>query len=568
MTAPKDARRCAIYTRKSSEEGLEQEFNSLDAQREACAAYIASQKHEGWVEIETAYDDGGFSGGTMERPGLKQLLNDIEAGHIDVVVVYKVDRLSRALSDFAKMVEIFDTHDVSFVSVTQQFNTTSSMGRLTLNVLLSFAQFEREVTGERIRDKFAASKKKGIWMGGNVPLGFDVVDRKLMVNKPEAETVRHIFRRYLALGNVRKLKSELDDHGFRSKVRTSAKGRVSGGKPFARGALYTILQNKHYIGFITHKDQAYPGDHDAIVDEELWNQVQNLLTKNGINQKHKTCAKEPSLLCGLLFDEHDNRFSPSHAVKNKKRYRYYVNQAYLQNKKAPLNAIKRIPAHEIEKCVIEQLLRVVSEPDTLSAGFNLNGDHTGFPTNHISWDDIQTGWRELEPAHQRKLIHNSVDKIVLRDGSIDIEIAKQGFTQLFNTLSDVQIPQDFGDQTFTRKLKASLKKCRWESKLIIDVPDNQVRSPEFNEALIKTIAQTYAWRQMLLNGEVSSIRQLADAVGSTEKFVSRRLKFAYLSPEIVTAILNGSQPPELTIGRLENGFSKDWEIQKQQLGFA
>src|SRR6202521_3626390 len=266
--------RCAIYTRKSSEEGLEQEFNSLHAQREACEAFIKSQRHEGWVCLPDGYDDGGLSGATMERPALQQLLAEIRAGRVDIVDVYKVDRLTRSLADFSKIVEVLDARGVSFVSVTQQFNTTSSMGRLTLNVLLSFAQFEREVTGERIRDKIAASKKKGMWMGGNPPLGYDARDRKLLVNEAEAETVRHIFRRYAELGSVRLLKEELEAQAILSKARLSASGRSWGGNPFARGALYLMLQNRIYLGEIVHKKQHYAGEHAPIIDRDLWEQVQ------------------------------------------------------------------------------------------------------------------------------------------------------------------------------------------------------------------------------------------------------------------------------------------------------
>src|ERR1700704_6123996 len=302
--------RCAVYTRKSSEEGLEQEFNSLHAQREACEAFIRSQRHEGWSCLPQGYDDGGRSGGNLERPALQQLLAEIREGKVDVVVVYKIDRLTRSLADFAKIVEIFDAKGVSFVSVTQQFNTTTSMGRLTLNVLLSFAQFEREVTGERIRDKIAASKKKGMWMGGMPPLGYRASDHKLIVIDSEAETVRHIFRRYAALGSVRLLQEELEAQGIRSKRWTSTTGRRWGGKPIVRGALYRMLQNRIYRGEIVHKDQHYSGEHTPIVDEALWGDVQTKLDTNAVERRSGATTKNASLLAGLLFDGQGHRMTP------------------------------------------------------------------------------------------------------------------------------------------------------------------------------------------------------------------------------------------------------------------
>ena len=295
--------RCAIYTRKSSEEGLEQEFNSLHAQREACEAFVKSQAGEGWRLIKTAYDDGGLSGATMERPALQRLMTAIKQGLINVVVVYKVDRLTRSLADFVKLVEAFDAHGVSFVSVTQQFNTTTSMGRLTLNVLLSFAQFEREVTGERIRDKIAASKRKGMWMGGLVPLGYDVRDRHLVVNQAEAAAVREIFRCYQELGNVRLLKAELDQRGLRSKVRVANNGVQSGGHSFYRGALYTVLRNPIYIGQIRHKGFCHPGQHEAIVELDSWEQAQTLLSAHRIHGRAPSTKSAPSPLAARLFDE-------------------------------------------------------------------------------------------------------------------------------------------------------------------------------------------------------------------------------------------------------------------------
>ncbi len=320
---------CAIYTRKSSDEGLEKEFNSLDAQREACAAYVLSQKHAGWAALPDLYDDGGLSGGTMERPALQRLLGDITSGKVQIVVVYKVDRLTRSLADFAKIVDVLDSHGASFVSVTQSFNTTTSMGRLTLNMLLSFAQFEREIAGERIRDKIAASKAKGMWMGGNVPLGYDVKERKLIVNQAEAETVRMIFRRYAELGSVRLLAEELSGLGIVSKRREGAGGVLAGGNRFSRGALYTLLQNPIYRGEIGHQGKVYPGQHEAIVEAEHWKLVQDKLAGNRQARALGATAEEPSLLAGLIVDGEGHRMTPTHAVKKGRRYRYYVSTALI-----------------------------------------------------------------------------------------------------------------------------------------------------------------------------------------------------------------------------------------------
>ena len=344
-------RRCAVYTRKSSEEGLEQDFNSLHAQREACEAFIKSQQGEGWRLVKTAYDDGGVSGGTMERPALQRLLEDIRHGLIDVVVVYKVDRLTRSLADFAKMVEVFDAQGVSFVAVTQQFNTTTSMGRLTLNVLLSFAQFEREVTGERIRDKIAASKRKGIWMGGCPAIGYDVLDRRLVVNQAEATTVRQIYPRYLEVGSVPKLKKDLDRDGVVSKIRVSRKGIRSGGRSFSRGALYELLSNPIYIGEIRHKQERYPGQHEAILERELWEKVQQRLLDRAARTPEPQTKAPPSPLAGKVFDETGEPLYAQGAVRRGRRYRYYVSRALVRGSTAEGQRGWRVPGPELERAV-------------------------------------------------------------------------------------------------------------------------------------------------------------------------------------------------------------------------
>jgi site-specific DNA recombinase len=367
-------KRCAIYTRKSSEEGLEQEFNSLAAQCEACEAFIRSQRNEGWVLVRTRYDDGGFSGGNIERPALQDLLGDIRAGRIDTVVVYKVDRLTRSLADFARLVELFDAEGVSFVSVTQQFNTTSSMGRLTLNVLLSFAQFEREVTGERIRDKIAASKKKGMWMGGNVPLGYDASERTLVINPAEAETVRRIFALYGELGCVRRVKEEADRLGLRTKYTRTGNGTERGGKPFSRGHLYTLLSNPIYTGRIAHRGELHPGQQPALIDDESWSAVRDQLAANTSNHRRRAKAAEPSLLAGLLVDARGGeRLTPSHAVKKGRRYRYYVSAALITDAGTDRAQGWWLAAREIEEAVIRILADALTSPARLVERFGAAG---------------------------------------------------------------------------------------------------------------------------------------------------------------------------------------------------
>ena len=395
--------RCAIYTRKSSDEGLEQEFNSLDAQREACEAYIVSQRHAGWIALPDMYDDGGLSGGTMERPALQRLLADIRASKVQIIVVYKVDRLTRSLAGFAKIVDVLDAHGASFVSVTQQFNTTTSMGRLTLNMLLSFAQFEREIAGERIRDKIAASKRKGMWMGGNVPLGYDVKDRKLIVNLREAESVRAIFQRYAELGSVSLLKAELDRLGVVSKRRAGAGGCLAGGKPFSRGALYLLLQNRIYRGEITHQDVAYPGQHDAIIDEELWRIVQDRLATNRRERLLAAGAEAPSLLAGLIFDADGARMTPTHAAKGEKRYRYYVSASLLTGGRVANSSGIRVPAGDIEGLVLDRLRQLMASRSELGAALApLDLDAASFDAALNKASDLSRQWLTLTPNRHRR----------------------------------------------------------------------------------------------------------------------------------------------------------------------
>src|SRR5258708_4756420 len=414
-------RRCAIYTRKSSEEGLEQEFNSLHAQREACEAFIKGEAGEDWRLIRTHYDDGGLSGAAMERPALQRLMADIDKGLVDAVVVYKVDRLSRSLTGFAKMVEVFDARGVSFVAVTQQFNTTTSMGRLTLNVLLSFAQFEREVTGERIRDKIAASKKKGMWMGGLIPLGYDVLDRRLAVNQPEAETVRGIFRRYLELGSVRLLMEDLNRRGIRSKVRVAKNGKQSGGNPFFRGALYALLSNPIYIGVIRHKGVHHPGLHESILDRELWDATQLLLRSRSVNHAPRARKSAPSPLTSKLFDESGQSLTPSHAVKGERRYRYYVSRNLIKGTANLTQRGWRLPAPEIERTVASAAYTLLGdEPASATAAHAI-----GLAENQLpSMFSVAAVWmkRLQSDVEAGSALHTLINPVDLLDTRIRVSV--------------------------------------------------------------------------------------------------------------------------------------------------
>ena len=425
--------RCAIYTRKSSEEGLDMEFNSLDAQREACAAYVASQKPEGWVELADRYDDGGVSGGTLERPALKRLLGDIEEDHADVVVVYKIDRLSRSLMDFAKLVEVFDRKGVTFVSVTQSFNTTTSMGRLTLNVLLSFAQFEREVIGERIRDKVAASRKRGMWMGGFVPLGYRVENRKLVIEEKEAATVRMIFERFLKLGSATLLARALNTEGVTTRR----------GKPVDKGFLYKTLNNRVYIGLAVHKGTAYPGEHQAIISQDLWNRVHGILRESPRIRGRRTCTTEPALLKGLIFGPTGCAMSPTFTRKGGRLYRYYVSQSVL--KLGPETCpVRRVAAAEIETAVIDQLRGLLRAPEmivrTWLASRQIDaGVEEAVVRKAIA--DFEPLWDELFPAEQARIVQLLIERVDVSIDGVAIRLRTSGIASLVADLRAVAAPK-------------------------------------------------------------------------------------------------------------------------------
>ena len=565
--------RCAIYTRKSSEEGLEQDFNSLDAQREACEAFIASQKREGWTLVGEMYDDGGFSGATMDRPAFQRLLSDVSTGKIDVVVVYKVDRLTRSLSDFAKIVDIFDKHAVSFVSVTQQFNTTSSMGRLTLNILLSFAQFEREVTGERIRDKIAASKKKGMWMGGQPSLGYDVKDRKLIVNATEAETVRHIFRRYVELKSVRELTEDLDGAGIVSKVRTASDGSLYGGRPIARGALYLMLQNRIYRGEIVHKGKSYPGEHEAIVDETLWNNVQAILAQNRVERANGTPGHGPNLLTGILFDAQGGRMSPTHANNRGTRYRYYISRSLLKGSAKAKAQGQRIPAVALESLVVRRIRGWLTDP----AGVLQAIQHATF--------DAVTQKRLVERARDfvkqdhdlgieglRAFMRSSIVRVQVYADRIDIMLDQYQVCRCLDETAKQNEPIDNAQPEANRlvstvSIPARLKRTGKEMRIILSngsdpsVPDS---------GLVRLLVRANAIRDQLLADQSLTFEDITKSEGVVPSYATRLFRLTILAPDIVSAILSGRHPPELTARRLmdDTRLPLDWNEQRRRLGFA
>jgi len=570
---PAKRMRCAIYTRKSSEEGLEQAFNSLDAQREACAAFILSQKHEGWTVLRTLYDDGGFSGGTMDRPALQRLLGDISAGKVDVVVVYKIDRLTRSLFDFAKIVEAFDAQGVSFVSITQQFNTTTSMGRLTLNVLLSFAQFEREVAGERIRDKIAASKKRGMWMGGLPSLGYDVKNRKLVVNEEEAQTVLHMFRWYVELRSVRALQAELDAAEIRSKRRTLANGTPYGGQKLSRGALYLLLQNRIYRGEITHKGNAYPGEHPAIVDQALWDRVQAILAENRVDREVGSYAKQPSLLAGLAFDETGERLTPSHAVKKGTRYRYYVSRSLIIGTARNQSNGRRIPAANLESLVINRLRTFLADEGAiLDAIRDEHGDGAGQNRLIGRGREIAEELVTIAPDQIRAMLMTLISRVEVKPDRIEINIRAGRLIELLGaqcfkpTTQQVKSDKE-SENVLTLTVRARLQRVGREMRLLVNNGDEQA-TPD--PGLLRIIARAHDIQERLVQNTDLTVHIIAHQERVSANYVYRLLRLPCLAPDIVTAIVDGKNPPQLTakkLMRLTPQIPVDWAEQRKLLGY-
>ncbi len=534
--------RCAIYTRKSSEEGLEQDFNSLHAQREACAAYVLSQASEGWTLLPADYDDGGLSGGTLERPALQRLLADIVAGKIDIVVVYKVDRLTRSLLDFAKLVEAFDAAGTSFVSVTQSFNTTTSMGRLTLNMLLSFAQFEREVTAERIRDKISASKARGMWMGGNPPLGYRPDRRSLEIVPEHADLVRDLFQRYLAIGNVRLLTQQLDAEGIRVPLRSSLTGRKMGGGLFTRGQIYKILSNPISLGEIHHKGRVYDGKHEAIIDRELWDQVQARLADNTQGQQRGATAKSPSLLAGRVFDETGESLVASHACKGKQRYRYYVSRALQHEAGAGAPDSNqpqiRMPALELEKAVAEGVARLFDDPLDLASQGSIELRPDMMTRLQTSAQRAATKLRKRDRNCMRALV---VQVIVERE-RIEVEIDAAAIAEMLGVA-----PSPASPESISIIIDASIRRTGLAVKLVHDNGRAAVSAPQEHLIRLLTKARTW-WSEMQESGMTA--KQLGARHGVTGTYIGRVVRLNFLAPSIAESILAGNQPARLDAKRL------------------
>ena len=559
--------RCAIYTRKSTDEGLQQEFNSLDAQREACVAYIASQVGLGWKLVPDHYDDGGISGGTMERPALQRLLADIGGGKVDVVVVYKIDRLTRSLMDFARIVEIFDRHNASFVSVTQQFNTTTSMGRLTLNVLLSFAQFEREVTAERIRDKIAASKKKGMWMGGTVPFGYRVENRKLVIDDAAAAEVRVLFRRYLELGSVPALARELNDAGKLSLLHSdTGQGRRRRLTTVGRGKLYYMLSNPIYTGRIRHGGDIYTGEHEPIIEDGIFKTVQDRMAEQAPRERGVPVQRDIHLLNGLLFDETGDRLTPIHASKAGKRYRYYIS-GRLKAGRSENGDGWRIPASEIEAIVRRQLKDIFRDQAQLSAWMQEAG-HTarielGLLKAKQASDDIEAAAPPSQDMHT--IIHMAVRRIDLTANLISLTIDRRAVANWLAGAPTTTDDDGSGDLHIV-ELPLQIRQRGVERRLVIDGQSSSL--PRRDQSLIDMVARSHAYIEALTDGQQPGRKDIAMRFGVHPEDVSRLLPLAFLSPRIVEAILSGQQPADLTARHLVRNIELPvgWAEQCEMLG--
>lgn len=534
--------RCAIYTRKSSEDGLEQDFNSLDAQREACEAYIASQKHEGWELLPDHYDDGGISGGHLDRPALQRLMQAADEKRVDQIVVYKIDRLTRSLADFAKLVDRLDAAGTSFVSVTQSFNTATSMGRLTLNMLLSFAQFEREVTAERIRDKIAASKRKGMWMGGSVPIGYQPDGRTLKVDENEATTIRTLYDLYLKHGTLREVKERAKQLDLRSRCRNRAGGRISGGKHFDRGHLQHILSNPVYAGRIRHKQQVYEGQHPAIIDPEIWDTVQDMLQGRASIARGSGKKATTSLLAGMLFDETGDRLTPSHSRKNGRRLRYYISHRLVKDRRRKHPGAWRLPAEQVERLLTDLVAQHLGRPDAASSMIQ-----------KASAAEIVSAVEKLKDLTQTQACLALVERADLRPGLVTVQLSAAVLEKQLGCQSE-QINQ----RELLIKAPFQMRRRGVELKLHLGAPP-----PDIDQTLVQNIIKGRRWLSMVIAGKTFS--EIAETDGVSKRRVQDVASLALLAPDVLCSIVQGEQPEGLTTDYLiKTRFPAIWSEQREQ----
>lgn len=569
MTQPKPPRlRCAVYTRKSTEEGLEQEFNSLDAQREACAAYVTSQIGLGWTLLPDIYDDGGISGGTMERPALRRLLADIAERRVDVVVVYKIDRLTRSLVDFCKIVEVFDANAVSFVSVTQQFNTTSSMGRLTLNILLSFAQFEREVTAERIRDKIAASKKKGMWMGGIVPLGYRVENRKLVINEPEAATVRLLFEQYLELRSVPALVVKARNRGLSTRCLKKRDGTVVTSMPFRRGNLYHLLSNPIYVGKIRHRDKIYDGEHPALLPLATFEAAQRLLADQAPARRQPKNCDQLHLLTGLLFNETGHRLRSVHTNKKGVRYRYYVSKPGEHLDPHEMDIGWRLPAGDVEAVVERALDRVLHDRALLSEWLGASASPSELASAFLRADSIIAAGPDADRLQRRERLTALIVRIDIEPGALTLSFdrCRIAGVLLGRSSSALSASEGVATSIVTLTYPFTIKRRGIEARLVLT--DGTAPAPAPDGALIDLMGRAHRYQQLISDGTGKSMTDVAHICGTDTSEVSRLLPLAFLAPRITDAIMTGKQPVDLTARRLSriDDLPLCWQQQSLLLG--
>ena len=557
--------RCAIYTRKSTEEGLDQDFNSLDAQREACEAYIASQRQAGWIALPDRYDDGGYTGANMNRPGLQKLLQHVQAGQVDSILVYKIDRLSRSLLDFARMIDLLEKHGASFVSVTQQFNSATSVGRLTLNLLLSFAAFERELIGERIRDKMAAAKRKGKYTGGTPPLGYDV-DReakRLVVNLNEAKLVRHIFKRFLSLGSVTKLARELNENGYTTKSWVTAKGKMREGRLWNKSHLYRLLNNPILIGRVSHKGDTFSGEHEAIIEKALWEKVQKRLADNTQSCPDETRSKTPSLLKGLIRCGHCGMsMGATFARKNGKTYRYYL---CLHARKTGYDScpVRSVAAGEVESAVLTRLREMIGSPETIAMIGSVPDESVA------SLRNMTDLWEELYPGEHARIVRTLVEKATVYEDRLILSIRKKGVFSLAAELSGeaekpVNIDRDeIG--TYEITIPMTFKRRNGRKKIVLPPGANKhAPNDDSHDPVVVAVARAHRWLELLENGRVASIADLARSLDLDGSYIHRMLSLTFLSPEIITRIV-GEKGAGFSLAGLTKGFPILWEEQKEIL---